>query len=68
MNQPATRVGIDVRNATLAVCYQVADKPQHLEVSNSKVESRLPTAYSSLWRGLLLRDGGYGRLLPIPGL
>lgn len=36
MNQPASIVGIDVSKATLAVCYQVADKPQHLEVSNSK--------------------------------
>ena len=34
--QPAPIVGIDVSKATLAVCYQVADKPQHLEVSNSK--------------------------------
>ena len=36
MNQPTTIVGIDVSKASLAVCYQVADKLQHLEVSNSK--------------------------------
>jgi transposase len=36
MNQAAPIVGIDVSKATLAVCYQVAEKPQHLEVSNSK--------------------------------
>lgn len=36
MNQPATVVGIEVSKDSLAVCYQVADKLQHLEVSNSK--------------------------------
>lgn len=29
-------VGINVSKATLAVCYQVNDQTQHLEVSNSK--------------------------------
>ncbi len=36
MNQLANVVGIDVSKASLAVCYQVEDKFQHTEVSNSK--------------------------------
>jgi transposase len=33
---PLPVVGIDVSKATLAVCYQVNEQPQHLEVSNNK--------------------------------
>ena len=33
---PLPVVGIDVSKATLAVRYQVEDKTQHLEVSNSQ--------------------------------
>lgn len=33
---PLPVVGIDVSKATLAVCYQVEDKAQHLEVSNNR--------------------------------
>jgi transposase len=36
MNQPVNVVGIDVSKDSLAVCYQVEDTLQHLEVSNSK--------------------------------
>ena len=37
MNPLATVVSIDVSKGSLAGCYQVADKLQHTEVTNSKV-------------------------------
>lgn len=36
MQVPKTVVGIDVSKDSLAVCYLEQDRPQHLEVSNSK--------------------------------